>query len=860
MPLDVTYATTELEPSRVLRALPRVELIGMAWAAVNQHDVPARFMSDGVIVVATETRLSVFEPHEWARVKPQPGTDVRFVLTPAGGGGDSGVKNVLSIVASIALTLATAGIAAGGLVALGASATAFGAGTLGAGLAAAAVGLIGQLAIQALFAPPSEDEVDVETASRSSIAGNPLQRGQTLPMVAGTLRVAPPLIAQPRSYLVGDDSYAEAVFALAGPHALSVPQINGVAVSDLNDVDLWYDDGTTATRTNQFDTYAVTQQVGTQLSTHATRAGESGYDDNDLVDQVFPRRSLPKWHRVTARAGCDYADMLMVIGSLYDSSAGDVRQAVWLRFRARKEGDSTWKNIGTVPYVGKGQSSYNRRVRFHFAVYPGGISEEPRDRHGFRSPVTLPVVTVDHLDFLTTDSDHFPAAYSHDWIRVREGIDCWLNDSYYLDTTARYEFEVMRSEMVEVGDLANDTTAIQNMQRSGGDFVDYFDAREESGTWRSQEDSGDQGDVIVLQGMASVYEAAPIPTDAPIATIQVRVKNRDIPQLSILASALVPDLVDGVWTGQVATSNPAAHYRHALTGARTASPIDPAYVDDEALADWHTECAAQGHTVNLLVESTLEEALEGIAACGYARPTAGLKYGVIYWRDTSAETARLMFTPRNIRDLEWSVAFSKRPGAFNISFVNAALNYEQDELLVEDPYPIPGGESEIEAVSYPGLTTAAAVTARAQFDFLQARHATRWSFLTSIEHMVITPGDLAVLSHDQLDEHAGYARISDVLSATTFIIDATVEIDVAEGWGVAVRTPADGLVEMTIVAYDPDTRIVTVADTGGLSEGDLCAFGPTTNVTRRVQILSVEPETLHLARVTAQPEILEIEE
>ncbi|MFN3549608.1 MAG: hypothetical protein ACK4U0_19145 [Mesorhizobium sp.] len=856
MPLDVTYATTEMEPTRVLRALPRKRLVAMAMAAVVAHGVPERFLADGVILVASETRIEAVPSEMWARVTPHEGADVRFVLLPAGGDG-GGVKNVLGIVASIALTLATAGIATAGIGALGLAA-----GSLGARVVAGAVGLIGQLAIQALFAPPEQaKQRETEQATRSSIAGNPLQRGQTLPLVAGTLRMTPPLIVQPRTYLDGDDSYAEAVFALAGPHALSAPQINGVAVTDLNDIEIWIDDGTAGTRTNQFSAYAVTQQVGAQLGVHATRAGESGYNDTELVDQAFPRRSLPKWHRVTARAGCDYADMLLTIGSLYDSSAGDTRQVIWLRFRARKEGDAGWKNIGTVAYVGKGQSSYNRRVRFHFAAYPGGITEEPRSRHGFRAPATLPVVTVNHLDFLTTDSDHFPAAYSHDWIRDREGIDCWLNDAYYLDTSARYEFEVMRSEMVEIGDLANDTTAVQTMQRGGDNaYVDYFDARLTSGTWRAQEDMGDQGDVIVLQAMASVYEDAPIPTDAPIATIQIRAKNRDVPQLSILASALVPDLVDGVWTGAVATSNPAAHYRHALTGARTARPIDTAYVDDEVLADWHAECAAQGHSVNLLVEGTLEEAMEGIAACGYARPTAGLKYGVIYHRDTTAETAMHMFTPRNIRDLEWSVPFSKRPGAFNISFINAALNYETDELLVEDPYPIPGGESEIEAVSYPGLTTAAAVTARAEFDFVQARHATRWSFLTSIEHNVISPGDLAVLSHDQLDEHAGYARISDVPSATTFMIDSTVEIVVADGWGVAVRTPGAGVVEMAIVDYDPETRTVTVSDTDGLTEGDLCAFGPTTNETRRVQVLSVEPESLHLARVTCQPELTEPEE
>lgn len=849
--MRVTYLTTEMEPGRELD-LPRGRLAEMAEVATLSGGVPRRFLEDGLIVLESATQADVAPRSLWHLTTPQPDAQVWFVLPPAGGE-DGGVKNILGIVASIALTLATAGIATAGIGVLGIAG-----GTLGARVVAGAVGLIGQLAIQALFAPPQQaaERRDTAQATRASIAGNALQRGQSIPMVAGTLRIAPPLGAQPRSYLVGDDSYAEAVYMLAGPHALSAPQIGGVDVSDLNDVEIWYDDGTAPSRTNQFTAYAVTQQVGTQLSIHATRSAESGKNNRDLVDQAVPSRSLPAWHRVTARAGCNYADMMLTIGNMFDSGAGDVDQVVWLRFRARKEGDVGWKNIGTVAYVGRGQSSHNRRVRFRFAAYPGGITEEPRDRHGFRAPATLPVVTVTHINFLTTDASHFPAAYAHDWIRVREGIDCWLNDAYYLDPTARYEFEVMRSEMVEASEVSAGLTTMR--RTSDNAYVDYFDARLSSGAWAVQEDVADQGDVVVLQAFASVYEEEPIPEDAPVATIQIRVKNRDIPQLSILASALVPDLVAGVWTGQVATSNPAAHYRHALTGAQTARPVDPAYLDDEVLADWHAECVAQGHTVNLLLEGTLEEALAGIAACGYARPSGGIRYGVIYHRDTSAETAMLMFTPRNIRDLEWTTAFSRRPGALNISFVNASLNYEQDELLVEDPYPIPGGEAEIEAVTYPGLTTAAAVTARAEFDFLQARYGTRWSFLTSIEHNVILPGDLAVLSHSQLDQHAGYARILSVDSATTFCLDADVAIDVAEGWGVAVRTAADGVIELSIAAYDADTRMVTVADTTGLSEDDLCAFGPSSNIVRRVQILTVEPQSLHLARVTCQPELLEI--
>ena len=868
MPRDIVFCTTELREAVLIKALPNgLRLDAYAELLVDQHGVPERFLHHGMFTVGG----TPWPRETWAIARPHADAPVYAALTHAGG--DNPVKSVLGIAAAVLLSVATAGLATTGAIAGFQIAAA---GSAAAKALAAGLGLIGQLAIQALFSPPPQEQAQIENfqAKGASIGANQAVPGGDMLRVAGSLRIPPTPLMKPRSYLVGDDAYAEMVFGLAGAHQISEIQIAGVPADDLNDVEIWIDDGTADVRVNQFDAYAATQPINQTLELHKVRTDETGYADRELVDQADPARSLPKWARMATRAGCDYADLTFTIAGMVDQSAGDVDQVLYLRFRARKEGTSTWHNIGTAGYVGRGQSRYNRRVRLHFSVYPGGIAENPRNRHGFRAPVDLPVVTVDHVQFKTTDASHFAPSAAFTWRRQREGIDVWLGaDAHFLDASARYEIEVMRSEMVEAAGLSD----IATMETSGGAFVDYFDARIDSGKWKVQEEIADQGEIVLLQSIACVFQRPPIPANAPIATIQVRVKNQQIPQLTALCSGLVPDLVDGAWTGLVATSNPAPHFRDLLTGPMAERRLADKYIDDEAIADWRAECAARGWSCGLLLQGKLGDMLAGVAATGFARPVLDYKYGVVYRRDTSADVATQMFTPINVRGLRWSMVYGSRPTAIRAAFVNAARNYEPDEILVQDPNPLPGARASIEAGDYPGLTSTALVTERIVFDYGQASNGIRWTWKIGIEHLVTRVGEIGILVHDALDRQLAYARIAEVIDATHFAIDGDIDwrgqgdlFDApdffaltnvfAEGqpWGVAVRTAGRGAPAAAVTGYDPETRIVTVASTSGFDAQNICAFGPMSRYQRRVQVTDISEVRLHEATVTAQNEMVEV--
>ena len=159
---------------------------------------------------------------------------------------------------------------------------------------------------------------------------------------------------------------------------------------------------------------------------------------------------------------------------------------------------------------------------------------------------SLPVVTVDHINFKTTDPDHFPAAYNYNMIRFREGIDIYLNDAYFTAADTQYEFEIQRSEMVSSSDLDNEST----MQDNSGDYYDFFDATQSDDVWKSFADAQDLADIVNLDRVSSVFLEKPIPDTAPISTIQVRVKNQDFSRLTVVASGLVQDLTGSPASGR----------------------------------------------------------------------------------------------------------------------------------------------------------------------------------------------------------------------------------------------------------------------------------------------------------------------
>lgn len=145
---------------------------------------------------------------QWRRTKIAANDNVRFVSYPLGGGRGSTGKQVLGLVALVAVAAFAGPLGAafaGGLGLTGTAATIVG------GLATAAIGLGGALLVNALTAPKpgatNDPSATVDQIYSVQAQGNVAKLGQPLPVPYGRTKWYPDFAATPWGEFVGNDQY-----------------------------------------------------------------------------------------------------------------------------------------------------------------------------------------------------------------------------------------------------------------------------------------------------------------------------------------------------------------------------------------------------------------------------------------------------------------------------------------------------------------------------------------------------------------------------------------------------------------------------------------------------------------------------
>ena len=145
---------------------------------------------------------------EWPKRRIAANDNVRFVSYPLGGG-NNGIKQVIGIVALVAVSA----------FALWAGPALFGAGTFGALATTAAIGIGGSLLINALVAPkqgatnaPDATQDQIYTAAAQ---GNVARLGQPLPVWYGRVKRFPDFAATPWGEFVGNDQYLNVLLSVS---------------------------------------------------------------------------------------------------------------------------------------------------------------------------------------------------------------------------------------------------------------------------------------------------------------------------------------------------------------------------------------------------------------------------------------------------------------------------------------------------------------------------------------------------------------------------------------------------------------------------------------------------------------------
>lgn len=751
--------------------------------------LPDRFWTHGIVCIN-----DTIVPREmWHVVRPKPFTSdgvpvvVNMLMAPGRGAKGTSTKNIITIVASIAVLAAATFITGGGLSVLApgifAAAGTFGAGGLGAALAGAAVSAAGLLAIQALTPPPTKKKDDREKTSESAAAdGNVLEPGASIPRIVGTRKIFPPFMARPLIEIVGEDEIVEAIYGLAGPHKLEDIRVDGSPITQIPEVQFdvregWDND----TPITMIGRYSHTSEPQVTLTDHTTQPAAQ----TQLENQSNPEASIPQWHTVTTRKDPDQIWLQMYWPEgIIDTDNVTTNRVLPVRIRMRPIGTTTWLNLPEIQFKGKKQKLYRKAIILKWAT-PGALPALPTDDAPILAFWSVPTQAVAPIGIggwtaHTTFSGGAPINSMANIALFQDRVEIFLNHADFI-RGVRWEVQVKRGYLYTFGSLNVTTYALSE---AGGSIVSLFDYRTVATIHQIDHSKNGVTATTVLARVVSIWDRHPIATIG-LALIAIRGRNRNIGRLSILASGYVPDYsgVAGIWDSWTITSNPAPHFRWALTGVLNAEPMPEDLIDDPNLVDWRLWCATNAHTADIvLTGNSLGESLDLIASCGRARRRMSETWGVVIDRPRATEPPIQIFSPRNSNNFSADKPFAKVPDAFQVAYINAADDYQPDEVIVYNPDIDPGDAVIFEALDYDGIVDTGKVTDRAIFDFrVLNERASTYSLQTDIETLVCRRGDVIGINHDVIDIHMYYARVKSVQisgpNVTGITLDTEVGID-----------------------------------------------------------------------------------
>lgn len=352
--------------------------------------------------------------------------------------------------------------------------------------------------------------------------------------------------------------------------------------------------------------------------------------------------------------------------------------------------------------------------------------------------------------------------------------------------------------------------------------------------------------------------------------------------------ARVWDSTLGIWTdAEEPTNNPSALYRRLVMGHAHPKPEPSELIDDDRLIAWYLRCVAADHECNYVQQgTTIADVKQVIAYTGYASPQEAQKIGVIEDYDRSStgtdESISQTVSPLNSRLIGEVIPFPDIEHAIIAEFFD-----EDDEYKISRPIIYREGYNVLNAklfatVQYPGFTNLAKVTARAQFDMLQAiLRAATVQVEIDIEGLTFIRGQLVGHSDDVIEQHNYYGLITAItedgggnvvsitvnndipFSSIVNDLDVLLEgIDPLNPVGAAMRL-ANGTSLVKTLSTLTDGRVATfttpfVRAGSGLALKQLVVFGVAGKEFRRMIVMGSTPKGNDKRILSLAPEAPEL--
>lgn len=868
MQADRFQVAARAHPFKNGRTVCALPVGSTAWDAVKAV-IPAQLRGHAQVFVNGVHIPQAF----WQSVKPKPATFMTVTVVPQGGGGG---KNPLSAVLSIALAFAAPGLGAALATSTGlATATAGGLiswnvlGISGLSIATGLVGIAGRLAISAI-APPATQKASSSGASPAEsptqfLAGsrNSLLPYGRVPRPLGRLRMVPPLGALPYTETVGDSQYLRMIFIWGyGPLQISDLCIGNTSLSEFKGVEIEH-------RQGYPDDAPLTLFSNTVLQ-------------NDL--SVLLKQS-EGWQLRTTEPDTEEisVDVTFARGLVtFDSSGQKTLRSVAFNVEFSPAGENLWANVdGYLPAAAQtlaglsrplpqGAQATERNYRIGVDAFSGLARIFPGNIRviGEAGALDIPVMPDGFLPVARVYRASNSAAVIPVGAITDERLPGWvpakvenINDFKVSVHAANDTVSIAAGGLPTMYTKSAKQTAAVRQSVHWRVPKGQYDVRLKRATPDTVDDKViDEITWTCLRSIKSDY-----PVNMPgIAMTAMRILATDqlngvVDRLNGIVHSILPDWNGAEWVA-AATSNPAALYREVLQGQANARALNDNRLDLETLQKWHEECDAAGREFDLTIDFdvSVHDVLQMVASAGRASPTlVDGKWSVV--RDLPQDVPVQLFTARNVRDFQERKIFTDYPHALRVQFKNRFKNWDDDEIIVYDDGYNAANASKFEVLRLTGITHPDHAWRAGRYHIATGRlRPSSYTFLTDIEHLACTRGDLVRLAHDVISVSLGSARVKALVTDGGDVIglrlDSVFQLEESKDYVLRAKFNTGGQALYDLDTNAGETSLVYFAEPVALAEspgvGDLVVVGEAGVETIPAFIRAIEPGKDMSARIT----------
>lgn len=744
----------------------------------------------------------------WGHVRPKTGRTVYVRVMAHGGSGGKILRTVLSIAIAVAAIYFAPVLAGTGVAGASMAGMTLGA-QVGTAIVATGITLLGNMALNALIPPqqPTSPDFGSMSAPRYQLTGtqNRFEPYANIPRVFGKRRMYPLMAARPYSEVQGNDEYLRIALVVGwGPLRITDLRIGETPLSAYEGVQVETREGWSNDPALTLFTRTVTEQQFTVL----------------LAPPAIEYFNYCTGQWQTARPSDQCREVY---------GTDQQGESVLLSAEQTRTNEAPWTTRTT---------DTNTNEIILDITFPSGLAFF--NENGGRDSISVT----------------FEVQYR------QAGVGGYVSPTWLNATEAGFN----NPGLITV--TGNDTSAV----RASGRFNPGGTAQWEVRVRKTTEERGNRYvEAAFWTVLRSVQPSNPIRQQG-LALIAIRMKAsgqlNGVPQsINCIVESYLPVYNGTSWSYEI-SRNPAWAYAHLLRSRGPETMIEDSRIDLPAIQDWAAACAANAFNATeprwsfdgVIEGGSVFGALRQIAA--HARASFTIrdgKYSVV--REVQQTVPVQHITPRNSSGYQGKKDFLDYPHALRVQFVNAAANFQEDEVIVYDDGYSAANANKFETLELPGCTSSTQAWREGRYILAAGRLRPEEHVISmDIESVRCTQGDLVRFAHDAISIglastrirtmslNAGAISVIFLEDAIQFEVGKTYALRIRNAFGasfvVSIANPGNALTDQVTV-----TSVVGYVGSG-IRDGDLVMFGESSLESAPMIVKRIENGPEFTARIT----------